>query len=70
MWSPICNRIFCLYDFDLQAYHAYGIPGREVVKVANIVAGKRLIGVFKCDVGTVYAAPSRSSICCSQIQMT
>ncbi len=38
-----------------QAMHTYGIPGREVMKAGNVVIG-RTIGVFKCDVGLVYAA--------------
>jgi len=41
----------------LQAYHAYGIPGRQMLRAGNMVAGKRLIGHFKCDLGTVFAAP-------------
>lgn len=36
--------------------HAYNIPGRSVFKATNRVSGKD-IGQFKCDVGTVYAAP-------------
>lgn len=39
----------------LTAMHMYGIPGREVMKAGNVVFG-RTIGVFKCDVGLVYAA--------------
>ena len=39
-----------------QAMHAIGLPGRQVLRAGNLLAG-RLIGEFKCDVGTVYAAP-------------
>jgi len=40
-----------------QAFHAYGIPGRQMLRAGNVVAGKRLIGHFKCDIGTIFAAP-------------
>jgi len=43
----------------LQAYHAYGIPGRQMLRAGNVVAGKRLIGHFKCDLGTIFAAPGK-----------
>ena len=46
----------------LQAFHAYGIPGRHMLRAGNVVAGKRLIGHFKCDLGTVFAA---SGMCAS-----
>ena len=39
----------------LQALHVYGLPGRELMKAGNVLLG-RTIGVFKCDVGMVYAA--------------
>ena len=36
--------------------HAIGLPGRQVLRAGNLLAG-RLIGEFKCDIGTVYSAP-------------
>ena len=39
--------------------HSYGIPGRTVLKAGNVLAG-RVIGQFRCDVGTVYANAGRS----------
>ena len=39
-----------------QVSHALSIPGRKVLQATNFVVGRE-IGVFKCDIGTVYAAP-------------
>ena len=49
--------------YIFQAYHAYGIPGRQMLRAGNMVAGKKLIGNFKCDVGTVYSATGKSFEC-------
>lgn len=45
----------------LQAYHAYGIPGRQMLRAGNMVAGKKLLGHFKCDLGTVYTASGKTT---------
>ena len=50
--SHACN-IFQVYDAHL-------LPGHNVLKAMNLVAGST-VGVFKCDIGTVYAAPGKSS---------
>ena len=40
----------------MQVCHALSIPGRQVLKAGNLMVG-RDIGVFKCDIATVCAAP-------------
>ncbi len=45
--------------FDRQVYDAHLLPGHNVLKAMNLVAGST-IGVFKCDLGTVYGAPGAS----------
>jgi len=30
-----------------------------MLRAGNVVAGKRLIGHFKCDLGTIFAAPGK-----------
>ena len=42
----------------LQVYDAHLLPGHNVLKAMNLVAGST-VGVFKCDIGTVYAAPGK-----------
>ena len=49
----------CLLS-SLKAYDATRLPGRSVLKAGKILAGS-VIGAFKCDVGTVYAAPGTSA---------
>lgn len=51
-----------LFDkmITLTVTDATGLPGRSVLKAANVVAGS-VIGVFKCDVGTIYTAPGQNT---------
>ena len=44
----------------IQVYDAHLLPGHNVLKAMNLVAGST-VGVFKCDIGTVYAAPGKHS---------
>ena len=55
--SFILDNIHCY-----QAIHSYGLPGRAVLRAGNLLAG-RMIGEFKCDVGTVYAEPGTGVKC-------